>query len=51
MRQKATWLVEQWGGGEAPSDKMNIYVTCDEDRVPTSLLGVKETTEDGQAIN
>lgn len=34
MRQKATWLVEQWGGGEAPSDKVNIYVTCDEDRVP-----------------
>lgn len=34
MRQKATWLVEQWGGGEAPSDKINIYVTCDEDRVP-----------------
>lgn len=34
MRQKATWLVEQWGGGEAPSDKINIYVTCDEDREP-----------------
>lgn len=34
MRRKATWLVEQWGGGEAPSDRVNIYVTCDEERVP-----------------